>query len=706
MKINKIELYNIGSYEGFNEFDISSQELQGNIVVVGGKNGAGKTTLFTAIKLCLYGFKESGYQAMNSFYKKEIKKLVNDKAKAENNANAYVLLDLDILNGHEWDRYILKREWSIEGTNFEIFTVIKNGYELDEEEKVDFDNYLMNLLPPELFELYFFDGEQIADFFLEDSNNDRIKNAFLTICGYDTFDIIYKNFQRVSRQQGNEDDPTVLYFEAEDVLHNAEIALKKCDNEIQSVNEEIEVEDMKLRALEEHFKAGGGVATEEWNNKILSLKNEERIREEKNAWVKNAVNDLIPYIILQRELNRLLEQMEDEREAEKTQILQDSLLSLLPEVLDAVAKRHPEMIESIQKDIVTELIEKTSKSRHEAILNLSKSEYNRLHNVILSMLNIEKKDIVLARNEIRNSISRSQKIREEMEKSSMEGINTYLADKEEALNHKLFLVNRREFLFQNHLELKENVDRARVSYAKAEKDLEKHFKSQSVTALTAKSILFLESLQKKLYNSEITKVKQLFMDKMSQLMRKEQFIDRIEIDNDFNVRVFKRVELEIAGIQEKIRTAGEDVYRIEYGNIHCEDLIEKTDCSSLTELISKEAKKDATVNVLMEFDKTTMSKGEKQVFIMALYWSIMQLCNKDIPFIIDTPFARIDTEHREHITEHFFKELKGQIFIFSTDEEITERHLKVIGNDLGGKFLIENVNNTKTSITAGKYFGD
>ena len=55
----------------------------------------------------------------------------------------------------------------------------------------------MNLIPPELFELYFFDGEQIADFFLEDANNERIKKAFLTICGYDTFDIIYKKIPKI-----------------------------------------------------------------------------------------------------------------------------------------------------------------------------------------------------------------------------------------------------------------------------------------------------------------------------------------------------------------------------------------------------------------------------------------------------------------------------------------------------------------------------
>ena len=53
MRINRIELYNIGSYEGRNCFDISAQRESGKIVLVGGKNGAGKTTLFTAIKLCL-----------------------------------------------------------------------------------------------------------------------------------------------------------------------------------------------------------------------------------------------------------------------------------------------------------------------------------------------------------------------------------------------------------------------------------------------------------------------------------------------------------------------------------------------------------------------------------------------------------------------------------------------------------------------------
>ena len=53
MKIEHIELYNFGSYEESNIFDIAASDDK-RIVIIGGKNGAGKTTLFTAIQTCLY----------------------------------------------------------------------------------------------------------------------------------------------------------------------------------------------------------------------------------------------------------------------------------------------------------------------------------------------------------------------------------------------------------------------------------------------------------------------------------------------------------------------------------------------------------------------------------------------------------------------------------------------------------------------------
>ena len=55
-----------------------------------------------------------------------------------------------------------------------------------------------------------------------------------------------------------------------------------------------------------------------------------------------------------------------------------------------------------------------------------------------------------------------------------------------------------------------------------------------------------------------------------------------------------------------------------------------------------------------------------------------QTMNQAVPFIIDTPFARIDTEHREQISALFFPNISGQVIILSTDEEVVGSYRAII----------------------------
>ena len=105
-----------------------------------------------------------------------------------------------------------------------------------------------------------------------------------------------------------------------------------------------------------------------------------------------------------------------------------------------------------------------------------------------------------------------------------------------------------------------------------------------------------------------------------------------------------------------------------------------------------------------EIDKDSFSNGEKQIFIMALYYSLVQLGNHEIPFVIDTPYARIDTEHRQNIARHFFSKLKGQVFILSTNEEITGEHIQILQNKILSRYMLENTDNKKTVIIKDTYF--
>jgi DNA sulfur modification protein DndD len=134
-------------------------------------------------------------------------------------------------------------------------------------------------------------------------------------------------------------------------------------------------------------------------------------------------------------------------------------------------------------------------------------------------------------------------------------------------------------------------------------------------------------------------------------------------------------------------------------------LKETTKCSDYDDIISYfKLHKDITVNLPVEIDKTLLSNGEKQIFIMALYHSLVQLCNHEVPFVIDTPFARIDTEHRHNISKYFFSKLNGQVFILSTNEEINSKHVKIMENKIAKTYVLENADNVKTTVIADTYF--
>ena len=103
--------------------------------------------------------------------------------------------------------------------------------------------------------------------------------------------------------------------------------------------------------------------------------------------------------------------------------------------------------------------------------------------------------------------------------------------------------------------------------------------------------------------------------------------------------------------------------------------------------------------------KQQLSAGEKQVFIMALYQALSKLNKVSVPYLIDTPFARIDNEHRQNILNNFFMKLKGQIIILSTDEEIVGEHRESIENAISDYYLLRHAENNGTEIVTSAYFG-
>jgi len=68
--------------------------------------------------------------------------------------------------------------------------------------------------------------------------------------------------------------------------------------------------------------------------------------------------------------------------------------------------------------------------------------------------------------------------------------------------------------------------------------------------------------------------------------------------------------------------------------------------------------------------KAVLSAGERQVYAIALLWAIAKTSGRQLPFIIDTPLGRLDTEHRMNMMRNFLPHASHQMIVFSTNTEI------------------------------------
>lgn len=693
MKINNIILHNFGSYEGTTDFETRPCDGR-NIVLIGGKNGAGKTTLFTAMRLCLYGYKSMGYKNPNSFYNRAVVKLINNTAKITKPTTTFVTMCIELNNGQGMDSFLLTRKWELNESLIESFSVLKNGADLSADEIADFEKYVVSLIPPELFNLYFFDGEKIADFFMDEGSNTRIKDAFLTLCGYDTFDIMRKNFKRIRAGIPTSAPALDEYIVAKDALASAKSLYHDLTDRLKACVDAIADCEATLDAEEKEYHQKGGITEEEWNQKLYTLKEEEKKRETYNALLKKWANDVIPFIMLRKQILALKAQIENENQALKYTYFCEVLNS--PAVQALVKDKLAEIDSAAFADFGTE---------KESILNLSFEQNSLILAQINTILSFEQDKVEKCKKAIKRSLNLTAKIRKEIESSSITSVQEYMKRRAQLFEEKSALLVQRVELEQQLVAQKEALTLAEQQLGKVQTRLEEELKKASINDISARAIVMLDKLQEILYRRQIDKVENCFRKEIRTLMRKTHFIDDIYIDDNFNTHIYRTEKVSIEKIRKALKTNTEEQLLAFWGAKAMQTLYKKANSNAYNDMCKYFESVDIkSLSLQIEIDKASLSNGEKQIFIMALYYSLVSLCNHELPFVIDTPFARIDTEHRHNISKHFFSELKGQVFILSTNEEINSSHVQILKDKIAATYMLENSDNKRTVVVKNSYF--
>ena len=713
MKLTKIELNNFGSYYGKNVLSIDVSDDNKQIVLIGGENGAGKTTLFTAIVLCLYGHYSFGYKNSGKVYTQKVFTYINDTAKLDEDESASVTLDfVDSSNG-DLDSYSITRSWTWKKSNVkELITAQKNGQILEKQSLIDFQNFLINMIPPSLLKLYFFDGERIAEYLLDDAQN-NVRDALMILSGNDTFDIMYSGIKKVL-VAGNaaEDTATREYFIRKSEKISLDESRKALRENIDDLSAQADDKKAEVDRIKKEYAAQGGISLDEWKELNSSLKAEDEARERINYERKEIATDILPFVIVSSLLDKVRPQITKEHEYKTWQTLSKTLTTdrfrkIISDTLSNSGQaNYDEITSRICDNIITYLVPVNGWKSFEPIFGLSEDDEMDVQTIVNRVSQFDVTRISELKHEHDSSLERSQALRDKLQNSSIDNYQEYIKSLSD-LNEEIFQLSVMIKTKQDELvNVEAQYQIAEKRLGEAYKNLELDIKRKSVTSISSKAIVLLEELQAKIHGKLTKEVRADTLSALRLLIRKKSFIEDLEIDDNFKVHLLKNQIIEIKDIIKIHNRSGiEGVKRSlqKYGyESLCKTVNAPKDSKDLTQYLNSYSK--PTVKVLMEISIDSLSKGEKQIFVMSLYWAMMKQSKCQLPFIIDTPFARIDTEHRTNIVEHFFKRLPGQLLILSTNEEINAKHMQAMSDSISNSFMLEFGEDKRTRIAENRYF--
>lgn len=711
MKINRIVLYNFNSYEGMNEFDFTSNDSDKNIILIGGKNGAGKTSLFTAIKIALYGPLAFGYVGVNSTYIAKIKDCINSKTFQKDVVKSYVQISVSLMVEREIKEYEITREWDYTKQKLEEdYYVMSEGHRLDEQELSYFQNYLQGMIPPDLFEFFLFDGEEVGSIFSTSTYNTYVKNAVYTLCGLDVFEIIRK-YTTGYAGKANSIDEDEIHAKYEELRSNAE-KMETDFAELESKNvvaqEELEKIETELTEVETAFKNAGGITEAERQTLLKEFTEAEHIKTESLTKIKLFVEGLMPFFILKDFTGKISDQLDFEEKGEIFYYIQQKLKKQeIKETLNESQNVSDETVDDLLEFILKKFKPKGFREGDQPVHELSKEGIGRVNAMISSIDDFDVEAMIQLVENRKAAAEKTMEINRIRKNAMTDEDAGKFSEKENALLKKKDEITSRihasEMLLAN---MKDELTIATQQRDRAFQTIKDNAQNKHIFELSTGLSQMMGSMLSVKTESIKRNLEKLIVENLQHIYRKNNLITHIEIEDDFQFNLYQNVRYSNTELLHLIRNLGKDVFATEIGKQGMEILCKKYKVDSVQalqqELASDEYKN--THNLYKRIDISRLSKGERQIFILSLYWAIIELSGQDIPFIIDTPYARIDANHRKEISEKFFPNISKQVVILSTDEEINEEYYEIIKPHIAKEYLLINDESQNRTTVEQHYF--
>ncbi len=648
MILDEITLTNFGIYKGEHKV-ILTPKYKKPIILFGAYNGSGKTTFLEGLQLVLYGKAAKTAGRGRLPYDEYLKSLINRDIPKKQGAG--LSLKFRTRQDGKEEHLEISRTWFEAGNNIkENFQVIRNN-SLDKISSERWSEFVEEIMPSQISELFFFDGEKIEGLADPARSSSLLRTGIYSLLGINSIDNLIKSLSQIEKKKTLE---LAKSSERADIERDEAVAKELTQkNEVNKLaiaelNNQIDQAKAEKESIENEMKISGADLLKNRHTLESQLSDLNQKKAFLNSELVSLSSGLAPLIIIDDLLNGLrIELKESSGHNAKTLALLSSEFDLLLSNLS------------------------DSFSPHECITKLKSEIKNRLEQI---RKNIDESPFDIDISEIPSHD----------ELTELKTIINNKIDDGAKLDHEIEILSKSLLAVPNEEKVKDIINKLNDS-------------NNFLFKLEVKRDLLSDN--ERLISDELSKVSKSISFKLA-------LIANQKTELEVNSRVISHIKKSKNTLEQfKLSLLSKHINTLSDEITDCFRLLHRKNKFDLkfsvnTDDFSLSIKKQNNIDVSAK----TLSAGERQLLAVAILWALAKSSGKTLPTVIDTPLGRLDGPHRQKLIKNYFPKASGQVLIFSTDEEVTKEHYASLKSHIASEYKINYIEETESSSFEEGYF--
>jgi len=521
------------------------------------------------------------------------------------------------------------------------------------------DEYIENILPLGISNLFLFDGEQVKELAEQEIPPPIVVDAINGLLGLELADKLAIDLEilvnRKKREFADNKDLGKLE-EIETKLHEKQQEYENNKQRLATVNIKVaELEKIQEEALDKFVNEGGKIAAE--RSQL------EKQREEKTKLANNVreslcelADDVLPLALISPLLSQIQRQGEKELKTQQIQLAKDVLIARDQRLMNWLKQLNLEntKISNIQSFLAEDInnLYSNNLSTENTWLNADEESLSLVDNITyrlqigqntaqkqLDELNNYEEEILTLERQVQTAAAPEEYMKlQKAVKEAQTGFNQ-IKYQAEMMNQKL-------------IELEAETKKLRQELNEYTVENLKYQNSEHIIDSATKVQQTLKIFRERLTLRKLNKLEEEVKNCFLYLLHKSDLVHRIAIDS---------------------KTFGLSLY--DYNG--------------------------------KPVPKHRLSAGEKQLLAIAFLWGLAKVSGRRLPIAIDTPLGRLDSSHRNNLVERYFPSASHQVILLSTDTEIAKKEYQNLKETeaIAREYLLQyNSNKRETTIKPGYFW--